>query len=217
MFVYPLMQQLDFFEAERLLKKYGIPFTRFDIAHSRAEAVRIAGKIGYPVVLKIVTPDILHKTEKRVVKVGLSTPAEVKKAYGEIMKSAGRARFKGMLVQKQAHGKEIIIGGKIDPQFGPVVLFGLGGIFVEIVRDVSVRVAPVSRRQARDMMKEIRGYSILTGARGEEAVDLDKIARNIVNVSKLLVEHPKVREMDLNPLFASKNRCVAVDVRIMVD
>jgi acetyl-CoA synthetase (ADP-forming) len=211
------MRQLDFFEAEPLLEKYGIKFAKFGVAKRKSEAPAIAERLGYPVVLKIISPDIIHKTERRAVKAGLTCAAEVEEAYDEIMSNAAGAAFEGMLVQRQAHGREIIIGGKTDAQFGPVVVFGLGGIFVEIIRDVAVRVAPVTKHDALEMMKEVRGYSILAGARGERPVALDRIADNIVAVSRMLAGEPRIRELDLNPIFASHSDCVAVDVRMMVE
>jgi len=212
------MKQLDFFTASKLLKKYNIPFAKFDVVEHRVDALKVARKLGYPITLKIISPDIIHKTEVGAVIPNIPNEVKLVKAFRQLRKNAkaANAKIDGIMVQKMAEGKEIIIGGKTDPQFGQVVLFGLGGIFVEIIKDVAVRIAPINQREAREMMKEIKGYKILAGARGEKPVAQDKIAKTIVSVSKLLADHPEIREMDLNPLFVTDKQCVAVDVRIMV-
>jgi acetyl-CoA synthetase (ADP-forming) len=211
------MPVLDFFKAEELLKKYHIPFASFNVAHDKEDAVKKGKRIGFPLVMKIISPDILHKTEKKVVKTAVLSEEGIRQAWDEIMANAGKARFEGMLLQKQAFGKEIIIGGKTDPQFGQVVIFGWGGIFVEIIKEIVVRVAPIDRHQALEMMSEMRGYSILKGARGEKPVDLNKIADAIVAVSKMLADNPRIKELDLNPCFVNERDCIAVDVRMMVE
>ena len=208
------MKQLDFSDAEKLLHKYRIKTPDSGIAKKPAEAVKIAKKIGYPVVMKILSPDIVHKTERKAVMVGLCDDRAVEKAFDEIKKHAGKAKFKGMLIQKQADGKEVIIGGKRDPQFGAVILFGLGGIFVEIMKDVSLRIAPIDKHEALAMIKEVKGYPILAGARGQKPVALEKLAELISSASRLISENG-IQELDLNPVFVNEKDCLPVDVRMM--
>jgi len=208
------LKQLDFSDAEKLLHKYRIKTPDSGIAKKPAEAVKIAKKIGYPVVMKILSPDIVHKTERKAVMVGLCDDRAVEKAFDEIKKHAGKAKFKGMLIQKQADGKEVIIGGKRDPQFGAVILFGLGGIFVEIMKDVSLRIAPIDKHEALAMIKEVKGYPILAGARGQKPVALEKLAELISSASRLISENG-IQELDLNPVFVNEKDCLPVDVRMM--
>lgn len=208
------MKLLDFQEAEKLLKKYKIKTPNSAIAKKREEAVKIAKKLGFPVVLKIVSPDIIHKTEKKAVLANLKDEKAVGEAFDSIMKNAGKVRFKGMLVQKQAEGKEVIIGGKIDPQFGAIVLFGLGGIFVEVMKDVTIRIAPIDKHEALMMIREIKGLPILLGARGEKIANIEKLAETISSASKMIFES-KIQEMDLNPVFVNDKECIAVDARLM--
>jgi len=209
------LKQLDFSEADRLLKKYHIKTPDSAIARKPEEAARLASKIGYPVVLKIISPDIVHKTEKKGVVIGIKDGSQAMKAFDEIRKNAGKARFRGVLVQRQAEGREVIIGGKRDQQFGAIVLFGLGGIFVEIMKDISLRIAPIDKKEALAMIKEIKGYPILAGARGQKPVNIDKLAEMIASVSKMLAEN-KIQELDLNPVFVNEKDCFPVDVRMIV-
>ena len=208
------LKQLDFSDAEKLLHKYRIKTPDSGIAKKPIEAVKIAKKIGYPVVLKLLSPDIVHKTEKKAVIVGLCDDKSVESAFDEIRKRAGKARFRGILVQRQADGREVIIGGKRDPQFGAIVLFGLGGIFVEIMKDVSLRIAPIDKHEALAMIKEVKGYPILAGARGQKPVALEKLAELVSSVSRLISEND-IQELDLNPVFVNDRECLPVDVRMM--
>lgn len=209
------MRLLSFARSRALLKKYGIPFAQHTVVKNKQAAVTAAQRFGFPVVLKLLSPDIVHKMDKGVVKTGLRSPTEAGRAYSEIMRKKGKARFEGLLVQKQLTGPEIIIGAKQDPQFGTVVLFGLGGIFTEVLKDVSMRVAPLTRSDAVEMIGEIRGRAVLEGARGARPANKTKIADVILAVSKL-AEKERVAELDLNPCFASA-QCIAADVRIMVN
>ncbi len=208
------LKQLDFSDAEKLLKKYRIKMPDSGIAKKPQEAVKIAKKIGYPVVMKILSPDIIHKTERKGVMVGICDDKSVEKSYDEIKKHAGKAKFKGILVQGQAEGREVIIGGKKDPQFGAVVLFGLGGIFVEVMKDISLRIAPIDNREAMAMIKEVKGYPILAGARGQKPVNLEKLAEMIASVSRMMSEND-IQELDLNPVFVNEKACLPVDVRML--
>jgi acyl-CoA synthetase (NDP forming) len=202
-------------ESTALLRKYGIPMAKTAIAHDEEGAVKAAHDIGYPVAIKVDSPDIIHKTERGVVAHGIKSEAELREAFRRVMKSAGSARVSGIIVQEHCHGTEIIIGGKYDAQFGETVLFGVGGIFVEIFKDVSLRVTPFSANEALEMIKEVKGYPILAGARGQQGVDIGAIADAIMRVQKLMENEP-VAELDLNPVFATKGGVKAVDARIIM-
>ncbi len=211
-------------EGKEICDAYDIPVPKEGLAASAKEAAKLAKKIGFPVVLKIVSPDILHKTEAGGVIVGLSKPAEVEKAYAKIIKSAKaykkNAKLFGVQVQQmltQGAAQEVIIGAVTDPSFGKVVAFGLGGVLVEILKDVTFRLAPATQQEALSMLDGIAAAQILRGVRGAPGVDRKALARLIVNVSELVSDFPEIAEMDLNPVFARADGATAVDVRIVVD
>jgi acetyltransferase len=193
-------------ESKALLSKFGIPVTRGGLAGSAEEAVELAGQIGYPVALKVDSPDIPHKTEAGAVFLNLASEEEVRKAFAAILQNAGNykpdARINGVLVQEMLpEGIEVIIGVTRDPVFGPTIMFGLGGIFVEVLKDVSFRVVPLSRGDALDMIKEIKGYQVLKGVRGRPPADIEALAGVIMKVSTLAtVLKDQVEELDINPL-----------------
>lgn len=198
----------------QLLEKYGIPVAKYKLVKEKEKALEFAAHNGYPIALKVDSPDILHKTDKGVVAFGIKNGSELIEAWNRIIKNAGKARVNGVIVQEHVAGREVIIGGKHDPQFGELVLFGLGGIFVEIFKDVSMRITPFSRREALDMIKEIKGYPLLAGARGEKPVNIRAIVDTIMKVQKLMVENP-IKELDINPLFVDEHGIKAVDVRVI--
>ena len=210
------------YEAKRVLAEYGIPVTREALATSVSEAVATAKRIGYPVALKVQSPDISHKTEAKAVRIGVGDDAEVAAAYDEIVANARAylpsARIDGVLVQEMAGGgTEVILGVTNDPLFGPAVMFGLGGIFAEVLKDVAFRLAPVTPAIAREMIAEIKGYPVLTGIRGRPPADLEALADAIVRLSALAVDvQDHVAELDINPLFVmEKGRgVVAADALI---
>ena len=209
-------------EAKQVIKNAGIKIVATSTAKSQKEAVEISNDIGFPVVLKIASPDITHKTDAGGVKVGLKNAAEVKKAYGEIMASVRRkfpkAKIEGVAVQKMARqGIEIIVGMFKDPQFGPVIMFGLGGIFVEVLKDVSFRLVPIVKRDAEEMIKEIKGYALLKGYRGQEPAHIPSLVDILLKLSTLVDKTPEIREIDLNPVFAYKDSAIAVDARIVLE
>ena len=209
---------LDFSRAgvSRLLAKYGVRMAEESVAHSPGEAAGFAAKIGYPVVLKVVSDEIIHKTDRGCVKTNLVNERDLRTAYAQIVRNAAGAKVKGMLVQKMAkRGLELIVGGKKDEQFGQLILFGLGGIFVEVLKDVSVRVCPVTLAEAHEMIGEIKGSPLLHGARGTIPVDTDKLAHLLVNVSRMLYENKGICELDLNPIIAYEDGYLAVDVRVI--
>jgi acyl-CoA synthetase (NDP forming) len=209
-------------EAKQVFKDAGVPVVETRLAKSRKEATEIGVKIGFPVVLKIASPDIIHKSDAGGVKVGLKNKTEVAKAYGEIMAAAKekfpKAKIDGVAVEKMARpGIEIIIGVFRDAQFGPVIMFGLGGIFVEVLKDVSFRIIPIARRDAAEMIKEIKGYPLLKGYRGMEPANLASLENILMRVSDFVERTPKIKEIDLNPVIAYKDSSVAVDARIVLE
>ncbi len=209
-------------ECRTICSCYDIPTPRQGIAHSADEAVRVAEEIGYPVILKIVSPDILHKTDAGGVLADLTEASQVEQGYDTIVKNAqafkADARVVGVQVQQMVPAEqEVIVGGMTDPGFGKLVAFGLGGILVEVLKDITFRLAPVTLEEALAMIDSIKTAEILHGVRGGDAVDRDALASVIQNVSQLLHDIPEIVEMDLNPVFTGKNGATAVDVRILVD
>jgi acyl-CoA synthetase (NDP forming) len=184
--------------------------------------VEFSDEIGFPVVLKIFSPDITHKTDAGGVKVGLKNAAEVRKAYKEIMSSVKekfpKATIEGVSVQAMARpGIEIIIGMFKDPQFGPVIMFGLGGIFVEVLKDVAFRLIPIEKRDAGQMVKEIKGYALLNGYRGQEPAHIPSLVDILLKLSAFVDKTPENKEIDINPVFAYKDSALAVDARIILE
>ncbi len=207
--------------ANKLLKAYRIPVPDFALAVSAAEAVAAAKKIGLPVAMKVEAKEVVHKTETGAVRLDLNSAAEVRKACSEITRSVRRAlpdaEIQGVLVQKMAGpGPEVIVGGRRDPTFGPILVLGMGGIFVEIMDKVSIRVLPVDRRDVLGMMEELPGIGILKGARGEKPVSLDSLADVMLRVAALLMDHEAIQEIDLNPVRLYHRRVTALDARIIL-
>ncbi|MBU2539855.1 acetate--CoA ligase family protein [Patescibacteria group bacterium] len=204
------MGLINFQSAEKILFKYKIPICRTFFVVSEKEALIAAEKIGYPVFLKAYGKDILHRTDIKGVIGGINNEKELKSSFKKLMKKA-----KGVLVQETIFGKEIIIGAKRDSQFGPVVLVGLGGIFTEIIKDFSLRVAPVSAVEARLMLKELQGYDYLAGSRGEKPINFKSLVSIVVSVSNLLIKEKEIEEIDLNPVIANEKKVLAVDFKIL--
>ena len=208
-------------EAKQLLQRAGIPVTDTRLARTKNEAAIISREMGFPVVLKIASGDVPHKSDVGGVKVGLVNTAQVQKAYSEIIagvrESLPGARIEGISVQPMAQpGVEVIIGMAEDAQFGPVIMFGLGGIWVEALKDVSFRVVPVSARDAAEMVREIKGFAALRGYRGQEKINMSFLEKLIVKVSRFIEKNPNVKELDINPLIAYGDGAVAVDARIIM-
>ena len=208
-------------EAKTICKEYGIPTPSFSVASNAKEAIKISESFGYPIVLKIVSPDILHKTDAGGVIVDLNSANDVEKAYDQIIDSSKRykkdAKIQGILVQKMApKGTEIIIGGLKDPQFGQTLMFGLGGVFVEILKDVTFRIAPIDESDAKSMINEIKAYPILQGYRGQPPVDQGAIVDILLAASRLLMDLPMINQMDLNPIMAYEKGASVVDARILI-
>jgi acetyl coenzyme A synthetase (ADP forming)-like protein len=209
-------------ECTRICKAYGIPVPRDGLANSAGDAAAIAGRLGFPVVMKVVSDDILHKTDAGGVIVGVKSAAEARRAFATIVKNARKynrnADIAGIQVQKMmGGGEEVIVGAVTDPSFGKLVAFGLGGILVEVLKDITFRLAPATRRDANSMINGIEAAEILRGVRGADPVDRGAIADIICNVSRLVSDFPEISEMDLNPVFARKKGATAVDVRILLD
>lgn len=215
-------RELTEVESKELLKQASINVVETRLATSKEEAISLSRKLGFPVVLKISSPDILHKSDVGGVKLGLRTAGQVGKAYDEIMQVVARrypgARLHGVAVQKMARpGVEVIIGMYKDAQFGPVLMFGLGGIMVELLKDVSFRIAPLTKRDAAEMIREIKGYPLLRGYRGQEAVDVSSLEDMLLKVSDFVEKNPQVKELDLNPVFAYGDGALVVDARIILE
>lgn len=211
-------------ESRDILTAYGIRVPRSKLCKNPDEAVDFAEELGYPVVMKIASPDILHKTDVGGVRVGLDNPTEVRDAFDLMVYRAQRyqpdALIWGCLVQEQVRGgKEVILGMNRDPQFGPLVMFGLGGIYVEVLKDVAFRIAPFDRKEAKEMMNEIRSIGLLRGVRGEAPSDLEAAAEVLLRLSQLVTDFPEIVEMDINPLmvFEKGRGALGVDMRLILE
>jgi acetyl coenzyme A synthetase (ADP forming)-like protein len=209
-------------EARAICDAYGIAVPKEGVATSAAEAAKLAASIGFPVVMKIVSPQILHKTEAGGVVVGVASTAAAQEAYNNIVANArkynAQASIDGVQVQQMlSGGQEVIIGAVTDPAFGKLVAFGLGGILVEVLKDITFRLAPATREDALSMLDGIAAAEILRGVRGAPAVDRESLATMIVNVSQLVADFPEISELDLNPVFATPQGATAADVRVVLD
>lgn len=210
-------------EAMDVLESYGIPTTRGVSARSVEEAEEAADRLGYPVAMKVISENISHKSDVGGVQLNLRNKSAVREAFQDgnsrISKAFPEARLEGVLVQNMVvGGRELILGGRQDKQFGPVILVGLGGIFVEIFEQATLRIAPVSRKEAYEMIEELKGSKILMGARGQKRFDIDTIVDAILHLSQLLVDFPQIKELDINPLkvFHEGEGCTALDARVIL-
>ncbi|MFX1555285.1 MAG: acetate--CoA ligase family protein [Promethearchaeota archaeon] len=208
-------------EAVHLLQQYGILYPAHGFARDADEAAGIAQELGFPVVLKIVSPDITHKSDAGGVVVGIKEAEEVRSAYKRILdcvrSAVPKVRIEGVLVCEQApDGLEVIVGALNDVSFGPTVMFGLGGIFTEVLQDVSFRVAPLRRSDAEEMIREIRGYPLLGRARGKAPLDVEGLVKLLLSVSQLVTERGETQEFDLNPVRVYEDGLLALDARWVV-
>jgi acetate---CoA ligase (ADP-forming) subunit beta len=208
-------------EAKQVFKEAGLQVIDTRLASNKKDAVELSKEMGLPVVLKIVSPDILHKTEANGVKLNLKTTNDVAKGFDEIMVSAKEkfpdANIHGVAVQGMAKsGLEIIIGMTLDAQFGPVLMFGLGGIFVEVLKDVSFGITPLTKRDAGEMIRSIKGYPLLNGFRGAPKIDVANLESWLLKLSDFAQTYPEVKEFDLNPIFAYAQGAMVVDARIIL-
>jgi len=207
---------LSEYESKQVLAAYDIPVTREILVRDKTSLDKAIKKIGFPLVMKGCSADIAHKTEKGLIHVDIRTATEAKKAFREIM--TGMEGFEGgVLIQEMIKGRrELVMGLTRDPQFGPCVMFGLGGIFTEILRDISFRHAPLDVRDAQEMMQEIRGHKILDAVRGMEAADTKRLTGMLISIGRIGVEMPEVSEIDLNPVILSGSNPVVVDALVIL-
>ena len=205
------------FESKELLEEIGIPIPVQKLTSSKEETLSTAEEIGYPIVLKLIAEDIVHKSDTGAVKLNLKSKEETEKAYEELMKIPSQADRK-ISVQKMADEPitELIIGMTTDPQFGPALMFGIGGILVELLEDVSFRIAPITEYDAKEMIHEIKGFPILDGYRGKPKADIDAIVEVLLNISDLVTKHEEIYEMDLNPVFIYEKGLICVDARVIL-
>lgn len=205
-------------EAKELCREYGLPVGEWAVARSAEEAVIEGGRIGYPLAVKIVSPDVVHKSDVGGVELNVGEGG-VRDAF-ERMRGIAEARgfrFEGVLLERMAQpGVETIVGAKRDPQFGPVLMFGLGGIFVEVFKDVSFRVAPITSMDAEEMVSELKAYPLLKGIRGRKPSDIGSLIDLLLKVSRMVVENSSIRELDLNPVMAYEKGCRVVDARVIL-
>ena len=207
---------LSEYDSKRVVASAGVTITKEGLATSRDEAVRLAEEIGFPVVLKGCSSTVTHKTEMGMVKLGLSGSDDVARAYDEIM--AAGLELDGVLVQEMVKGqREFVIGLTRDPQFGPCVMFGLGGIFTEVLNDVSFRVAPITEIDAREMIEEIKTKKLLDEFRGSPAVDREALVKALVGIGNLGNEHDEIAEIDINPVIISGDQPIAVDALVVLN
>jgi acyl-CoA synthetase (NDP forming) len=209
-------------EAKELLEQAGIVVNNTRLAVSREEAVSLSRRLGFPVALKVASADVTHKSDSGGVRLGLKTARQVARAYDDILTTVKQGHpevvVQGVSVQKMARpGVEVIIGMSKDAQFGPVLMFGLGGILVEILGDVAFRIVPLTRRDTYEMVREIKGYPLLEGYRGQEPADISYLEELLLKVSRLVEATPEIKELDINPIFAYGDGAVAVDARIILE
>jgi len=207
---------LSEYESKDLLRLYGIPVTREVLVEDRKQFLKAATDIGYPLVIKGCSPDLTHKTERNLVRVDIRNAEEAGAAFEDLM-SRLEGETRTLLVQEMVRGsRELVVGMTRDPQFGPCVMFGLGGIYTEILRDVSFRVAPLEQRDAVQMTQEIRGRKILEAFRGMPAADKEMLCQILIKVGEIGLENGAIKEIDINPLILSGNKPVAVDALIVL-
>jgi len=200
--------------AREVLEAYSLPVSRYRWAKTPEDAVAASRTIGYPVVVKVVSPEVIHKTEVGGVKVGLDSEADVTAAFSAMQKIPG---FDGVLIDQMVSGTELIVGSSHDSQFGPVILVGIGGTSVEIYRDVAMRLAPLSEKDAIDAMDSLRGKKLLSGYRGSRPVHLSRVARMIARFSRAVMDmQESVESIDLNPVMCGPEGAVIADARIML-
>jgi len=209
-------------EAKTVCAEYGIPVTEFMVAKTEDEAVKFADELGYPVVLKIVSHDVIHKFDVGGVFLNLKSSSEAREAYRKILdnvkKHKPRAKIKGIVVQEMVPiSTEVIVGATKDSQFGPALMFGLGGIFVEVLKDVTFRIAPINEQDAREMITEVKAYPILRGYRNQPPADINAITQILVNTSRLVMDIQEIKELDLNPIMVYEKGAKTVDARIILE
>jgi succinyl-CoA synthetase beta subunit len=215
------IKALSLDDSRKIIKQVGIPFNRYALARSQEEAVDFARDIGFPVVMKVVSPQIIHKTDINGVRININSEQEVMKNYKQMIDKAKEAspgcEINGISIEEMVKGTEFIVGTTKDPQFGPMIMFGVGGIFVEVYKDVAFRLIPISETDAKDMLNELKGKSLLNGIRGMPKGDPDELACILVRVSELMERYSQIKEIDINPLMVTENGAKAVDARIILE
>ena len=205
------------YESKQILASYELPVTREELVSSPQDLLKAAGRIGYPLVIKGCAAEIAHKTEKGLIRVDVRNDEEAATAFGEISAAMNSVSGGAILVQQLVKGqRELVVGLIRDPQFGPCVMFGLGGIFTEILRDTVFRVAPLEKQEALDMMQEIKARKILEETRGMAAVDKDMLAEMLITVGRIGIENDRIKEIDINPVIISGGQPVAVDSLVVL-
>ncbi len=209
-------------ESKDYIRRAGITVNETKLATSENEAISLSKTIGYPIVLKISSKDISHKSDANGVKLNLQTEKEVRDAYKDIMLSAHQrfptAEIEGVTVQKLVPtGVEVTIGMFKDPQFGPVLMFGLGGIWIEVLKDVAFRIVPLRKKDAYSIIREIKGLPLLEGVRGTNPVKIKSLEEALLNLSSFILENPELAEFDLNPIFAYSDGYISVDARVIIE
>ena len=207
-------------DAVEYLRGYKISYPKYDLAHNVEEAIQIADQIGYPVVLKIVSSDVIHKSDVGGVVLGLSNPQQVHQGFDNMLhrvrKSMPNASIKSVMVCHQvSDGIEVIVGTHVDAVFGHVIMFGLGGVMTEIFKDVTFRVAPIEYIDAEEMIKEVKSYPLLTGFRGQPTCDINHLLKFLLTVSQIVVENPEIEELDFNPVRLHESGLDVLDVRLI--
>ena len=209
-------------EAKTVCKYYGIPVTKLKIAKNAEQAVKYSEEIGYPTVFKILSPDVIHKFDVGGVILNINNKKEAKNAFNQIIENIKKhnpnAKIYGALVQEMVPSSiEVIVGSIKDSQFGPTLMFGFGGTYVELMKDVSFRVAPIDENDAKEMISEVKAYPILTGYRGQPPADIDVLIKILLNVSNLVMDHQEIKELDLNPVMIYEKGAKTVDARIILE
>lgn len=206
---------LGFEKTKELLEKYQIPMVESLAIENIEQGIDFANKVGFPVVLKLISSDILHKVDKGLVKLNIQNEEGLEAHRADLSKNLGLP-YAELLIQKQVSGTELFVGIKKDKTFSSVISFGLGGIFVEVLKDVVFGICPISKTEAIEMIKKIKGYKILQGYRGQAPVNIEKLADILVNVSSLATENKEIEEIDFNPVMATENNILVVDAKIIL-
>ena len=205
------------YESKQVLASYGLPVTREELVDNSGDLLKAANKIGYPLVIKGCSAEMAHKTEKGLIRIDVRNDQEASEAFNEICEIMNGVTGGGVLVQQLVKGKRELVAGLIrDPQFGPCVMFGLGGIFTEILNDTAFRVAPLEKQDALDMMQEIKGCKILESVRGMAAADRDMLADILIAVGQIGLENDRIKEIDINPVIISRGKPIAVDALVVL-
>ncbi|NPD89144.1 MAG: acetate--CoA ligase family protein [Asgard group archaeon] len=212
---------LTYEESRKIMELSDIPLNRMKLARNLEEGIEEANKLGYPVVLKIVSEDVIHKSDSGGVKVGINSEDDLKKAYDEMIQSVKEhypaAKIEGVSIEEMVNGVELLIGTNTDSQFGKMIAFGIGGVFVEVYKDVSFRLIPVTKHDIEEMIDEIGGKKLLNGFRGMPAVNKEELTSLILKISKLIEENPIIKEIDLNPVVGTEKGLKAIDARIILE